>query len=367
MTAEIAILNKSAVALAADSAVTIGGEGSRKIFNTVNKLFTLSKHRPVGIMVYGSAQIMDVPWETIIKIYRQRIGTRGFARLEDYAQDFLRFLGNNRSLFPTSEQSNYFRGMVGALYRSINDNINKKVKDALNSTPKNPDAVIRQIIGSEIDEIYERLKKEKTLPGFSEQFASRLKRKFRTAIRDAQNQAFQKLPLRSSDRLKLKALAGWLFTRDCFRNFRSAVTSGVVVAGFGEKDIYPRLNEFIVEGVIENRLRYRSQRDVHIGSKISEPSASIVPFAQSQVVQSFMEGIDPSLERVLFQFLDKVFADYPNIVLNHIPNITASNKAKAAKKMKAANKNILGKFRDTFGQFRQDTLVNPIVSTVGTP
>src|SRR5688500_10039583 len=44
ITAEVAILNKSAVALAADSAVTIGGgSGNPKIFNTVNKVFTLSK------------------------------------------------------------------------------------------------------------------------------------------------------------------------------------------------------------------------------------------------------------------------------------------------------------------------------------
>jgi hypothetical protein len=48
MTAEIAIMNKTAVALAADSAVTIEQDKGQKIFNTVNKLFTLSKYHPVG-------------------------------------------------------------------------------------------------------------------------------------------------------------------------------------------------------------------------------------------------------------------------------------------------------------------------------
>ena len=51
LTAEIIIMNKTAVALAADSAVTIGVEG-KKTYNTVNKLFTLSKYHPVGIMIY---------------------------------------------------------------------------------------------------------------------------------------------------------------------------------------------------------------------------------------------------------------------------------------------------------------------------
>jgi len=68
MTAEIGILNTTGVALAADSAVTIG---SSKVFNSADKLFSLSKHHPVGIMIYGNASFMGVPWETIIKIYRR--------------------------------------------------------------------------------------------------------------------------------------------------------------------------------------------------------------------------------------------------------------------------------------------------------
>ncbi len=51
MTAEIAILNKSAIALAADSLVTVSRPGSNPKTYSANKLFTLSKYRPVGIMV----------------------------------------------------------------------------------------------------------------------------------------------------------------------------------------------------------------------------------------------------------------------------------------------------------------------------
>jgi len=43
VTAEIAILNKSAIALAADSAVTISvGPNQQKIYDTADKLFELS-------------------------------------------------------------------------------------------------------------------------------------------------------------------------------------------------------------------------------------------------------------------------------------------------------------------------------------
>ena len=82
MTAEIAIMNKTAVALAADSAVTIEQEKGQKIFNTVNKLFALSKYHPVGVTIYGSANFMDVLWESIIKIYRAKLGKQSFPTLK---------------------------------------------------------------------------------------------------------------------------------------------------------------------------------------------------------------------------------------------------------------------------------------------
>jgi len=99
MTAEVAILNRSAVALAADSAVTVQLPGAPKIYHT-NKLFTLSKYAPVGIMIYGNAELMAVPWDIAVKMYRRELGHRTFARLGGYAQDFFSFLEKHRSSFP---------------------------------------------------------------------------------------------------------------------------------------------------------------------------------------------------------------------------------------------------------------------------
>jgi hypothetical protein len=81
----VAILNKHGVALAADSAVTVSSrvEGPRKVYNSANKLFALSKYHPVGIMIYGNAEMMGIPWETIIKIYRARLGKGHFGQLKE--------------------------------------------------------------------------------------------------------------------------------------------------------------------------------------------------------------------------------------------------------------------------------------------
>lgn len=197
----------------------------------------------------------------------------------------------------------------------------------------------------------------KNLPGFSEAFAARLRQKFSDVVEEVRRRAFQQLPLAQPDFKKLNAIAGWLFVRD---NFRLGRTSGLVIAGFGERDNYPRLAEFGMEGVIENRLRYRSQRHVQIGDKTS---ASIVPIAQSEVVRAFIDGIDPGLKELLNRFLGEVFSKFPSALLNHVPGLTGPAKARATKKTQAASKEILRKFRESFGKFQRETLVDPIVST----
>jgi len=70
MTAEIVLMNKNAIAMAADSAGTIETAGSFKTFPSMNKLFALSYEHSIGIMVYNSSFFMGLPWETIMHEFR---------------------------------------------------------------------------------------------------------------------------------------------------------------------------------------------------------------------------------------------------------------------------------------------------------
>src|SRR6056297_4061946 len=100
MTAEVAILNREAVAIAADSAATVSDQTGQKIFSSANKIFSLSKHHPVGIMIYGNAIFMGVPWETIIKMFRKKLGDKKYDSLFEYGKEFIDFLKNGEQLFP---------------------------------------------------------------------------------------------------------------------------------------------------------------------------------------------------------------------------------------------------------------------------
>lgn len=77
MTAEVVILNKSAAVLAADSAVTIQAGGTRKMYNSASKIAMLSREPPIGAIVYGRADLLGVPWESIKRMYHDHLKAQG--------------------------------------------------------------------------------------------------------------------------------------------------------------------------------------------------------------------------------------------------------------------------------------------------
>jgi hypothetical protein len=115
MTAEVAIMNRMGIALAADSAVTLG---IGKTYNTADKLFALSKFHPVGIMMYNNARIMDIECETIIKSYHDFLGTKSFDTLSEYARDFLHYL-ETFPYFSEEHLRSYFRSLCRITFSHV--------------------------------------------------------------------------------------------------------------------------------------------------------------------------------------------------------------------------------------------------------
>ena len=114
MTAEVAILNKSAVALAADSAVTIVVDGVEKQYKA-DKLFALIENEPIGVMFYGNAEFMGVPWDTLVHMYRQSSEPPRQSSVRGYIVDFLRFIKNANVCSADSEVANTTRMAMDAM------------------------------------------------------------------------------------------------------------------------------------------------------------------------------------------------------------------------------------------------------------
>ena len=167
MTAEVIILNSSGVALAADSAVTIGGT---KIYNTAIKLMALSKTEPVGVMVFGNAGIMGVPWETLIKVYRTQLKDKQFDTLEEYSEDFLSYLQKRTDLFPEELERQWAGGKVYRFYTGMRDELVASLRPAIDAGTPATEEQVEKAFEDLIDQRHDALKNEAYSTGMDEAF-----------------------------------------------------------------------------------------------------------------------------------------------------------------------------------------------------
>lgn len=70
MTAEIALLNRRALAFAADSAVTISDGINHKIYNSAEKISELSRRTHIGGMLYNFLEFMGIPLDVLVRKFR---------------------------------------------------------------------------------------------------------------------------------------------------------------------------------------------------------------------------------------------------------------------------------------------------------
>ena len=122
MTCEICVMNRHAAVLAADSASTVtrwvDGTVETRYFKGANKIFQLSHHQPVGVMIFNAADLLNVPWEILLKTFRDELADKTFNSLEGYAEEFFTFLDGNARFFPEDVQKlNIVSAAQRAAYR----------------------------------------------------------------------------------------------------------------------------------------------------------------------------------------------------------------------------------------------------------
>lgn len=360
MTAEIAIMNKEAIALASDSAVTVRGEPEQKIFTSANKLFTLSKYHPVGIMLYGNAALMGIPWETIIKIYRKNLRKDRFETLEEYANNFIDFLDNENSLFPVSVQEEYLFQAINGYFQFIRGAIEKELHSKVYEAGEISDKEIKEVVSDVIGKHYEQWESADNVPSIPQAYNKELLEKYKKVISKAIKSIFEKLPLTRTENNKLRKIASSLFSKFP-EGIEKGDLSGVVIAGFGEKEIFPALVSLFIEAKVHNKLKYKKAVSVKIDF---QTNASIVPFAQREMVDIFMEGADPSYLTSEKSYLSQLFKDYTEILIENIKGYSDREKNNLKKKMTTISNKILQDHDEKLTNHRSQNYVMPVVRVV---
>lgn len=294
MSAGICIMNKNAIALAADSAVTIGQHLA--IHNSANKLFALSKIAPVGVIIYSNAELMGVPMELIIKQYKSKLKNRVFPNLIDYVSDFLRFLVSESSLlhFPANENS-YVKSVYTDLLSGLNGDYQLSIQRKINEVQR--DLTEQELKDIQIEAVKATLLFVDQLPAIPDlELCNYIRAIYNDEIKQYISAQFPWI---------VEPLFSELVEKTCLvfdKNFMRNGYVGLAFAGYGENNIFPQMLHLHISGIANNMVRYATVENISISE---EQMSTITPLAQTDVMQTFLFGINDS-------FINDIAKELPN-------------------------------------------------------
>lgn len=357
MTAEIAILNSSGIALAADSAVTIYEE---KVYNSANKLFALSKYEPVGIMVYGKADFMGIPWEIIVKQYRAKLGSQSFPSLKEYAEDFWDFLGaNDFAKIPQANKPEYLTSFISAYLGKIYDEYRAWAgvrEDSLRHRDKSPEFESDLLLGV-IKKVGEGIDEMDFMPGFSELDVDKILDRNKDKFDRFDNHELIK-SLDGKTKRTVYQQAAQFFVRRIL-----LPASGIVIAGFGTDEMLPGIASYQVEGAIDGRIK-KVFVDKQSTIQNDRFFTSIISFAQNEMVRLFFEGISPALSEFVLEYIESIFRQYPQSVAFEEFGVTEQAAMEIRKRLEMDGGDLLEVLREGLDEFKKINNTNPILQMV---
>lgn len=312
MTAEICVMNRLAAVLAADSATTVtswtdSGRETR-YFKGANKIFQLSDYEPVGVMIFASADLMSVPWEVIIKTFREQLGTKKYNHVSEYADDFFSFISGDQSLFPAEVRKSKFLSTArGAIIRLLLEIIADPEYDRTDQA----DAANNEVVTRRRFELW---KTEITALPIGKCFDAADIADAKKRWKDDFLESLQLLPhfgdtAKIIDENEIAELAIEAVLKDPSSYFDE---TGLVFCGFGDKEIFPCALEYQLCGVIDGKC---------VSTEISqdrvdhETPASIKAYAQKSMAETFMLGVSRDIYLILSSKVDDGLREFGAKVL----------------------------------------------------
>ena len=276
MTSEVLIMTPSAVAMAADSVVTINGN---KTYEGVNKLFMLSKNPPMGIMIYNNANFIAIPFETLIKDFREQIkNDKTLTTVDDFRDKFKEYLENEpkKNNFPMFFLQDKIKIFTKHMIGEINNLDENTIEEWLinNSSPNVFDKYKDKIFNDN------------------------------DSLKDFNNCLNDIIPksLSSNKSVLLDVLKNIFVQVMILENY-----TGVAIVGFENDKLFPSCTLFKIRYIHGDKFIFDNIENDEVGG---EKGVIFAPLAQTDVIELFLTSLDEETENQLKMYFNNMLDGY---------------------------------------------------------
>lgn len=358
MTAEVAVMNQRAVALAADSAITLVSGPTTIVRNSQRKLFPLDDRLPLAIMFFGLADLHGHPWDKLICHYRDRFRPpSALPSVRDHAGHFVGTLDSLGDFFPQPSQQREYSRLLASVFRYMID-----LARYLRDTAANGESVASDTVYlvQAIDRVwhnyqyYDDGRPRRDLPCFPRNFSAYVAKEYRQAISELVAQCFEPFGLPKASFQKIAEIARFAVVKDLFLED----VTGLVFAGFGSDERYPSVVTYFVSAVIGG---YVKHADASVDAIDSATRSKLRIFGDSEISNAFIRGIDVSVERRSQSVMRDLMQGLVDETVRSSIGMTPSQREDIRRRSRELMPAYLDRFRGTLAQHQREKFVDPVL------
>jgi len=296
-------MNTSAIAMAADTAVSVSYQTGTKTYTRARKLLPLHKTQPVAVMVWDTPGYCALPWEVIVGEFR-RENAEILPKLDDYVDAFFQFVDGQAVKWVTRNDEMALLGEV------LNPEI-QLLEEAWSARLHGPDrpsseaAVVA--VAAEVGRAFVGTTRQRYLPTnmctgretgeltFLDANVEKLLTKGAPDIWKHLNRGLR-AQLIELGRERILHIIG-----------DEPGSSGLVFAGYGKDELFAQARVWRVNGQLDSKNRRVLRNTFSIST--AHPSL-ILPVAQEGVIHSFLKGLHPEVNRLVSDIVDDLASQF---------------------------------------------------------
>ena len=295
-----------------------------------------------------------MPWEDIFKLFRKKLRGTSCANLKDYPAVFFDFVKNHIMSHLVDDQIVNVKVIVEGFFREIIEISRRELEE--NGIYISEDSMFNKIqeIINFFDNTYSSADKCADFLDYSiENFSNYAM----PVIKDILNEL---LTSKSCPDDFLQNFTKSLYCIIVSTVHVYLVNTEIIFWGYGEEDLFPSYFSFEISAAFDGRIKYTNKSE-YVVSNIN--NACVEPFAQTDVANTVIRGIDDELRNVFYSSYNDSITVLRDEIISQLDSAGAPEALKQAL-LKIDLDNYTKLYVEGMNQYIQENYIKKLVNTV---